>query len=675
MTISSFSEALGWTLVHSLWQASLVALAFYLIRQFVRRPTHVYLMAVGALLCLTGWSLFTWVEVYKPDHLPTSPIATDLSLADAPSTLSVTSQNPIWTQSPSAASWLATLTTWIDPYTRFIAIGWAMGMTILLARLGGGLWYLSRLKRLHTTPLPAWETTLATLASQLRLRRPVTILASYAAQTPMVIGHFKPVILFPVALATNLPPEQIEAIVAHELAHIYRQDYWINILQSIVETIFFYHPAVRWISSVVREEREKCCDDLAVSLCGDTVVYATALSQAEALQHTDSLALAFAQSRSGLLARIERLVRPSASSTSPTLKLLSVVLMLLTVVCLAVGDSIAHRAERGESWLTNDLFGSSALHQRAPAVADTTQPEENSVEDDGWRESDKARAFAIPLDPDTIPNNNDHDCGGCDAITEEQEHFSFHFDDGTDVRLDLDLDIDHDIAILDDSFIYLNLDDDDAFRKHVQIHIHDTLPAGVWDDSLWLESLGELGEQMGAFSEELKDIITDSIATEELHKRLESVQRELGQLQAELGSSLRWSFNEERMEAWQRRMEAEQERVQRNMERIQERVKESQRRVQERQQQAMERAKERQVEAQARAHGRAHRDFDDTVDRLERELLADGLIKRGKEYRFELKPRGLYINRKKQDDDLLEKYRELLSVSENTNFSITRTAE
>ena len=357
----------------------------------------------------------------------------------------------------------------------------------------------------------------------------------------------------------------------------------------------------------------------------------------------------------GVFARIERLVHPTTSSPGPTFKGLSIVLILLLATYLAVGDTLSRQAGQPAAWVKNDLY---PVRQNSPIpiASDTVKPVKEADQNDGWQGSDKARTFTTLPRPDTSPDENDEQPSR--SAASRPYHFSFHIGDSTDF----------------------------AFGATFG---NDTFPTFSWNDSLWLESVGEVGEHLEALSKEMKDYLTDSVVTDALQERLEAVQRELGQLQAELGSTLQRSFNEERMEAWQDRLQEEKEqmqreleRIQRTMERSQQRLEESQRRAQERQQEAQrrqqrvheqQRAQERQREARERS--RTHRDFGSTVEGLERELLADGLIRKGKEYRFELKPKRLYINRKKQKDDLLDKYRDLLHVSESTNFSITRTAE
>src|SRR6185295_14003751 len=123
-------------------------------------------------------------------------------------------------------------------------------------------------------------------AGRLELRRHVAIVQSAAVAVPTLIGWLKPVVLLPASALSGLSPEQLQAILAHELAHVRRHDYLVNLLQSMVETLLFYHPAAWWVSARVRAEREHCCDDLAVDVCGDRDSYATALAELESRRTT-----------------------------------------------------------------------------------------------------------------------------------------------------------------------------------------------------------------------------------------------------------------------------------------------------------------------------------------------------------------------------------------------------
>ena len=158
-------------------------------------------------------------------------------------------------------------------------LGWSLGIALVSMWNIGGWFAVQRLKSHGTDPVTGTiQDAAARIARQFGLRRRVRLLQSALVDTPLVIGALKPVILLPAALITELPADQLEALLAHELAHVLRQDYLINLLQSVVETLLFYHPAVWWISYQVRKERENCCDDLAVNVACDRTVYVRALA-------------------------------------------------------------------------------------------------------------------------------------------------------------------------------------------------------------------------------------------------------------------------------------------------------------------------------------------------------------------------------------------------------------
>ena len=139
------------------------------------------------------------------------------------------------------------------------------------------------------------------------LRRATQILQSTLVQVPVVAGYFRPVILVPMSVISGLPASQLEAILAHELAHIRRHDYLVNLLQTLLETVFFYHPAVWWLSRQIRNERENCCDDLAVGVVGSGVDYGRALLAVAEL-HRPSTALVLGVRDGSLLARVRRIL-------------------------------------------------------------------------------------------------------------------------------------------------------------------------------------------------------------------------------------------------------------------------------------------------------------------------------------------------------------------------------
>jgi GWxTD domain-containing protein len=183
------------------------------------------------------------------------------------------------------------------------------GVLVFYVRTAGGWLAAQRLRGRGTMPAPEeWQKRLRALAARLRLTRPVILLESCLAETPVVIGFLRPAILIPAGLITGIAPDQLEAILMHELAHVRRHDYAVNVMQSLVEGLLFFHPAVWWLSGVVRAERESCCDDAVVALRGDAAGYAAALTALEQRRSVGKPALA---ARGGnLMQRVRRLVEP-----------------------------------------------------------------------------------------------------------------------------------------------------------------------------------------------------------------------------------------------------------------------------------------------------------------------------------------------------------------------------
>src|SRR5690606_23014561 len=168
----------------------------------------------------------------------------------------------------------------VDAVLPLVVALWVAGLLVFAARLGSGLAGVRRLARApDVSPLPPGVARAAAqLAQRLRLRGPVPMRVTAHVNVPIVVGYVRPLVLLPVALVTGLPPAQLEALIAHELAHVRRHDVLVNLLHRVIETLLFYHPAVWWISARVRDERESCCDADAVRACrGDIASYASAL--------------------------------------------------------------------------------------------------------------------------------------------------------------------------------------------------------------------------------------------------------------------------------------------------------------------------------------------------------------------------------------------------------------
>jgi uncharacterized protein (TIGR03435 family) len=190
----------------------------------------------------------------------------------------------------------------------WVVLLWLAGASAFWVRLMGGWWIAARMRSQRVRPAPPeWQATLDQLGARIRLTRPVRLLISALVEVPTVVGWLRPVVLVPVAALAGLPPEHVEALLAHELAHIRRRDFLVNVLQSIAEALLFYHPAVWWVSGHIRAEREFCCDDIAVSVTGDVLTYARALAELESARPTH-LRAAMAASGGSVAHRIARLL-------------------------------------------------------------------------------------------------------------------------------------------------------------------------------------------------------------------------------------------------------------------------------------------------------------------------------------------------------------------------------
>ncbi len=306
-------NALGWTLFHSLWQGALAALGFavvlYFSRRYSARARYGLGLAVLALALLM--SALTFWNHYESSGQAGPAAALRLATTAPGQALPVAAPGQGADMEPSRTPRIVSFfSDYFARHLPLIVTLWLLGVLFLTLRFSGGMLYVQRLKCRQNRPLPQpWPERLRELAGKAGLRRELRLLESLRLRTPVVIGHLKPVLLLPVGLATGLPADEVEALLAHELAHVMRRDYLVNVLQNLVEILYFFHPGVRWISACVRQEREHCCDDFAVELCGDPQNYARALArlQVEGMGYPEP-ALAAAGRSQRLLRRIVRLL-------------------------------------------------------------------------------------------------------------------------------------------------------------------------------------------------------------------------------------------------------------------------------------------------------------------------------------------------------------------------------
>lgn len=345
---SPFAEALGWSLLHFLWQGALIAAAVATAMKLTHSARTRYAIACVALFAMPAvFAITAWLSI---PHAAGAP----LPLIPPPFT------------DHAAGAGAAVSRSYRDfaSYVRWAAPVWLAGVVFVLLYRVAAWMFATRLRRRGTcAPPEEWTSGIKSLAARMGVSRPVILLQSAIAEAPVMIGYLRPVILVPLGMLAGLPADQAEAILLHELAHIRRADYLVNMLQSAVEALLFYHPAVWWISSVIRAERENCCDDLVLEVEADPRAYATALLTLEQSRWR-APEPAVAANDGDLVRRIRRVLRKPDTREFSVPVLPIVLLLAAGVVVYAEGsprpqDQVAGSqtevAGPYEKWLSEDV--------------------------------------------------------------------------------------------------------------------------------------------------------------------------------------------------------------------------------------------------------------------------------------------------------------------------------
>ncbi len=291
----SVMHPLGWTLLHFLWQGTALAALAAVLMALCRTASARYVLAVGTLALMLVAPVATFV------FLVPSSAAVPPSFSLIPETKPVVTGNVL-----GASSGIAPRVSSRDALP-WLVEAWLLGVAFFSLRSAGGFLLLERERRKQSIPPSAAVLARCnTLERRLGLDRTIHYCVCLWLQAPAVIGWFRPIVLLPVTALTGLSEEQLQSVIAHELAHIQRLDPFVNLFQISVEALLFYHPAVWWLNQRIRAEREHCCDDVAVSLCGNPVEYARALTLME--EWRNAPALAMAANRGPLSERIFRVL-------------------------------------------------------------------------------------------------------------------------------------------------------------------------------------------------------------------------------------------------------------------------------------------------------------------------------------------------------------------------------
>lgn len=390
--------AMGWMLVHSIWQVTAIGLmALGAVRVFHQQKTSfrywVYSLSLLTILVVSAATCVFYYEQPKPDDEMFAPLLETLPA-------SLESMNGI--DMEYKLSFFKTFEIFINSNLSFIVGFWLLGALFFLVRLGGSLWFLNHLRSnakaiYQANVLEGFND----LKIKFNLKKTINILESSLTTVPMTIGYLKPIIFLPMGFANGLSPQQLEAILAHELAHIKRNDYLVNLVQSFVEAIFYYHPLVWWLSAQMRIERENCCDDLAVWATNKPLSYAKTLLALQEMQGYKgttvgtNLAMPLAaahEHEKKLLQRIKRILITKQQNKSNIMEKMTISSLFLGL-CLVgfLGNSLASNQSETVSSKLSAILTQESVVDSLPPKSRRTKIENMRTEDSNGRSVEMQR--------------------------------------------------------------------------------------------------------------------------------------------------------------------------------------------------------------------------------------------------------------------------------------------
>ncbi len=387
-----FVSALGWALVHSLWQIGLIALLWRISLFLAGRASSVlrYNMSLLALLAIPAIFIFTFFRQY---HI----------YSRASRVVSVEHEGIAWLASEGGSSFYLlekSRLAFLQQFEAYVPwVFWIYLAGVVVFSFHAMLSY-SRFRSMqfrYASPIPIeWKKRYLSLAEKAGLRKLPRIFRTPKTDVPLVMGFFKPVILLPLAMLSDLSPGQVETILLHELYHIRRKDHYFNLLQNLLEILFFYHPAAWWISRQLRSEREKCVDEWVVKQTRQPMAYAKALVSLEEKRSTAlQPVVAATQSKNLLLNRIKNIMTMKTKKFNPSQKLaaLAVILSaLISVAWLNPATTINHFAEeRQESLSPYPGFPNPELLTLAPRQEPLPPPSNGAAEPQTMPETDEEK--------------------------------------------------------------------------------------------------------------------------------------------------------------------------------------------------------------------------------------------------------------------------------------------
>lgn len=386
---TSFIYSLGWSLIHSFWQAAIIYLALQLLLKFLKNaPAKIrYMLSVIAMAGILIAFLFTFYHQWERMYAATEITVTVPTAIASGTTASLPYFSDSNIAKPLTGGWLI-----------YLVSLYAIGLLFFSGKVIRDLYLMQRIRHTRTFPFdPAWEKYLAKLANAWQISRKVGLYLSEKIDIPVVIGYFKPVIYLPFSIVNNLTPEQIETILLHELAHIKRADFLVNIIQTVVETLLFFNPFIWLLSKNIRKERELACDEWVIAEKEPKIYAESLLALEENRWDKGQFALAATSKKQHLYQRIKHIMEMKKKKLNVAQKLLVLLFILGSII--SISWFVPQKSSTPQvDYLQNSAPGhsSSEMKDTAAHAQETTPAKAAGIT--------MASPAAAPSHPDTLPD-------------------------------------------------------------------------------------------------------------------------------------------------------------------------------------------------------------------------------------------------------------------------------
>ncbi len=347
--------AVGWAVLHSIWQGLFIGILFWILNKALKAKASVnYWVATAGLYLVFACFVWTFVLLLNREQAP-------IEMEDINGNWPVMIVNENLKILPDTMGWFDQLYAFLNEHLKEIVLVWSVGVLLFMIRFLGGIFFVRYLRKFHEILPEEWQKQAIRISRQLNVKRPLVVAESVLVEVPMVIGYFKPLILFPVGLVNALSIAEVEAILAHEIAHIRRKDYLLNLINTFIEILLYFNPAVWWFSNWIKKEREYCCDDIAISITGSPLLYAKALVRIQETQKTEQtkiIAMSLFKNKKTLLRRIKRLLNQNHYKSTVMEKLSITLLLALSIFLISMHadkEKVTESPVSDPTMITKDL--------------------------------------------------------------------------------------------------------------------------------------------------------------------------------------------------------------------------------------------------------------------------------------------------------------------------------